>query len=203
VRVIGLTGGIGSGKSTVSRMLAKLGAEIIDADELARAAVAPGTSALAQIIDRFGPEVLDENGALDRRLMARIVFNDERARNDLNRIVHPAVAERAVQEINARRERGVKTVVYDVPLLFETGLEGMFDSVIVVNVTPELQKSRLLGRDQLTDQEIDSRIAAQLPLSEKVKRATYVIDNSGLLTDTERQVRAVWAKLGGETNRPN
>jgi dephospho-CoA kinase len=203
VRVVGLTGGIGSGKSTVSRIFAKLGAEIIDADELARAVVSPGSPALEQIIERFGKDVLDSTGALDRPRMARVVFHDDQARMDLNRIVHPAVAHRAQEEIMRHIERGSKLVIYDVPLLYETGLEGMFDGVIVVKVAPEVQRARLRSRDQLSEEELNARIGAQLPLEEKVKRATYVINNDGTPEETELQVRSLWTKLAGDRKELN
>jgi dephospho-CoA kinase len=118
VRVLGLTGGIGSGKSAVARMLAELGAEIVDADRLAREVDAPGSERLAEIVSRFGSAVLDPRGELDRRALGRIVFNDEEARRDLNRIVHPRVAARTAEEIQARTSRGAKVVVYDIPLLY-------------------------------------------------------------------------------------
>lgn len=195
MRIVGLTGGIGSGKSVVAKMLAKLGAEVIDADQLAREAVRPGSDGLAEIVSRFGPSVLDPNGELDRRRLGSIVFGDEAARRDLNRIVHPRVAARTAEEIEAAAKRGAEVVVYDVPLLYENALEKTFPEVVVVSVSPETQRGRIATRDRLEQAEIEARIRAQLPLAEKVTRATHVIDNDGTLEQTERQVRALWEKL--------
>jgi dephospho-CoA kinase len=195
VRVVGLTGGIGSGKSSVARLLAKLGASVIDADQISREVVEPGRPALRKIVDRFGPEVLDSNGRLDRKRLAQIVFADEAARADLNAIVHPAVAERTQEEIAARAAQGAKLVVYDVPLLYETGLERAFPWVIVVHVPPEVQRRRIEARDLLSPDEIEARIRAQMPLAEKMKRATYLVDNSGTLEETEEIVKALYEKL--------
>src|SRR5262245_37078148 len=134
MKVVGLTGGIGSGKSLVARMFASCGAQVIDADQLAREAVARGTPELADIVSRFGPTVLDPSGELDRRRMAEIVFKDPTAREALNQIVHPAVRNRAMARIQTLAEQGANLVVYDVPLLYETGLDRQFPEVIVVNV---------------------------------------------------------------------
>lgn len=195
MRILGLTGGIGSGKSTVARMLAACGAEIIDADVLAREVVQPGSPTLARVVARFGADLLTPDGALDRPRLARLIFGDDRARADLDAIMHPAIALRAQEEIAARAARGATVVIYDVPLLFETGLDRAFPEVIVVSAPPEVQRARLAARDGLADAEIAARLRAQLPLSEKVRRATHVIDNGGVLAETDRQVRALWAEL--------
>ncbi len=186
---VGLTGGVGSGKSTVAQMLSELGAEVIDADALAREAVAPGTPALGRIVDAFGAEVLDGGGRLDRAALAAVVFADDAARARLNGIVHPEVARLAAERMRRLEERGARWVVYDVPLLYENGLEEMFDVVVVVDSAPEQRKQRLEERNGWTAAEAAQRMAAQLPLSDKVDRADHVIDNSGSRTETAARVR--------------
>ncbi len=201
MRIVGLTGGIGSGKSTVARMLAARGAVVIDADRLARAAVAPGTPGLAAIVERFGASYLTSDGTLDRRALGRRVFGDAEALAALNGIVHPEVARLQQTELEAARARGAPLVVYDVPLLFENALEEAYRPVIVVAVDPEVQRSRVRDRDPLTDEEIEARIAAQMPLEQKVARADYVVDNNGDLAATGRQVDALFAALTEEDAR--
>ena len=195
MRVIGLTGGIGSGKSTVAALFAELGAEIIDADTLAREAVAPGSPALALILERFGRNILDNHGALDRKKLGQIVFDDERARRDLNAIVHPRVAELAQAHFRDAARRGVPLVVYDVPLLYENHLEDAFASVVVVDASEEDRIRRLAARDGLSEPEIRSRMAAQWPLKHKVARADHVIENRGRPEALRRQVRALYQTL--------
>lgn len=192
MRVVGLTGGIGSGKSVVARMFAELGAEVIDADRLAREAVEDQSPGFLAVVERFGPEILDEHGALDRRKLGSIVFRDPEARRDLNAIVHPRVAALAMEKIAAFAERGAKVVVYDVPLFFENQLERMIPEVVVVSVSPGTQRARVADRDRLSAEEIEHRIAAQMPLAEKVKRATWVIENDGSLESTRAQVGTVF-----------
>lgn len=198
-RVIGLTGGIGSGKSTVARRLAARGATVIDADQLARDAVAVDSPGLAAVVERFGPDVLQPDGALDRRAVGRIVFTDEAARRDLERIVHPEVARLAQSRIAAALEAGAPLVVYDVPLLYENGLDRLLPEVVVVTVDPETQRARIRGRDDLTEQEIEDRIASQMPLADKAERADHVIDNRGPLAATEALVDRLYDQLTEET----
>ncbi len=193
--VIGLTGGIGSGKSSVAAMLRELGATVIDADQLAREAVAPGTPALQAIVARFGPETLTPSGELDRRALGRRVFADEEARRALNAIVHPEVAALAAQRMSDALASGAPLVVYDVPLLYENGLEQSLPEVVVVWARPETQRSRIARRDRLSPEEIEARLAAQLPLADKVARADRVIDNDGDLEATRAQVRALYGAL--------
>lgn len=197
MRIVGLTGGIGSGKSTVAHMLAARGASVIDADRLARAAVEKGSKGLAAIVDRFGAEFLTEDGQLDRRKLGRQIFEDAEARAALNGIVHPEVASLMADETEAAIEAGAELVVYDVPLLFENKLEALYRPIIVVSVSPEVQWARIKTRDLLTDEEIRARIAAQLPLDEKARQADHVIDNDGDLAETERQVEALFNALTG------
>jgi len=194
-KVVGLTGGIGSGKSTVARLLAAHGARIIDADVLARQVLDPGSPALEAVRTRFGSEVFDANGVLDRKALGARVFGDPEARAALNAIVHPDVARRAMEAMAQLMAEDVPVIVYDVPLLYENGLDRSIPFVVVVHVPRDVQKARVFGRDGLSEAEIDARIAAQLPLDDKAKRAHHVIDNSGSLEQTEAQVAALWSTL--------
>jgi dephospho-CoA kinase len=193
---IGLTGGIACGKSTVAAMLAQRGAILIDADQIAREVVLPGTPALARIAERFGPEVLTPEGALNRKRLGAIVFGDEAARRDLEAILHPPIRA-LMRERKERFEREApdKLVVLDIPLLYESKLEAMVDRVMVVYCPRELQLERLVRRDGLTPEQAEARLAAQLPIEDKRKLADIVIDNSGSLEHTERQVDAFWSSL--------
>jgi dephospho-CoA kinase len=204
---VGLTGGIGSGKSEVSRRLAAHGAVIIDADVAAREVVAPGTPGLAQVAEAFGPEVLGPDGALDRERLGAIVFRDPALRAKLNAIVHPLVrewmtaAERAVAEAAdaaggaADAAGGNLIVVHDVPLLAESRRADGFDLVIVVDVPPELQVERLVSQRGMTPDQARVRMAAQASRDQRLAIASVVIDNSGSLDDLDRRVAEVWADL--------
>ena len=196
-RLIGLTGGIASGKSTVGRMLRELGAEVIDADQLARDVVAPGQPALAEIVEAFGAEVIAEGGALDRKRLAARVFSDSAARATLNRITHPRVAAETARRLGEASRRGLQLVVYEVPLLVESGLQAGMDAVIVVDVPPEQQLARAMERDGMTEEEARRRMAAQASRAERLAAATYVVDNTGSLDETRRRTEEVWAALGG------
>ncbi|QQF64269.1 dephospho-CoA kinase [Bacillus halotolerans] len=194
--VIGLTGGIASGKSTVANMLIDKGITVIDADIIAKQAVEKGMPAYRQIIDEFGEDILLENGDIDRRKLGALVFTNEQKRLALNSIVHPAVRE----EMLKRRDESIANqetfVVLDIPLLFESKLESLVDKIIVVSVTKEIQLERLTKRNQLTEEEALSRIRSQMPLEEKVSRADNVIDNSGTLEETKQQLEEIlscWA----------
>jgi len=194
--VIGLTGGIASGKSTVANMLIDKGITVIDADIIAKQAVEKGMPAYRQIIDEFGEDILLENGDIDRRKLGALVFTNEQKRLALNSIVHPAVRE----EMLKRRDESIANqetfVVLDIPLLFESKLESLVDKIIVVSVTKEIQLERLTKRNQLTVEEALSRIRSQMPLEEKVSRADNVIDNSGTLEETKQQLEEIlscWA----------
>jgi dephospho-CoA kinase len=195
--VIGLTGNIGSGKSTVARRLQSLGAKIIDADQIARQVVHPGTPGLQEIVNNFGPGILDSKGNLDRRKMASIVFADPRALVKLNEITHPRIISEVNREI-ASFKKETKTgavsevLVIDAPLLIEAGLALIVDEVWVVKVDQSVQIERLAKRDGLTPEEALRRIAAQMPQKEKIKRATRVIDNSGEKKETIKQVDRHW-----------
>lgn len=190
---IGLTGGIASGKSTVARKLEQLGAVTIDADVLARDVVALGTEGLKAVVARFGDSVLAADGSLDRRALARIIFADPQARADLNAIIHPLVRERAI-ELEAAAPAG-SVVVHVIPLLVETGQQDRFDAVVVVDTTVEEQLRRLTRRDGLTRAEAEQRVAAQASREERLGAATHVIDSSGPVRETMRQVGELWRSL--------
>jgi dephospho-CoA kinase len=197
VRLVGLTGGIGSGKSTVSEMFRALGAHVIDADQVARDVVQPGEPALADIAQRF-PGTVDAKGQLNRGALAARIFSDASERAALNAIIHPRIQAEVQRRTEALARAGVGTVLYDAALLIENGLHRTMDAVIVAWVPPELQKSRLVARDGLTEAEAEARMAAQSPLDAKRALATYVVDNTGGREETQRQVAAIWkALLGG------
>ena len=198
VRWIGLTGGVASGKSTVAGMFRQLGVPVVDADAVYHALVAPrddGPSPLARRIDESFPGVLEPSGRLDRKALAERVFSDARARRRLESIAHPEVAREVAIRRRKLEEEGAPLAFYDVPLLFERGLEDALDGVVVVWVPESIQVERLRRRDGLSEQAARARLAAQLPLDEKRRRATWVIDNSGSLDATRRQVEHLWEEL--------
>jgi dephospho-CoA kinase len=192
---VGLTGNIASGKSTVARIWRSLDATVVDADVLARQAVEPGTPALAHIAREWGGEVLDEEGALDRAALRRIVFADPGARERLEAIVHPAVAELRDEAYRAAASRGETVVVGDIPLLFEAGLVDDFDAVVLVEAPEEVRLARLVGDRGMDPAEARQMIAAQMPSELKRARADYVIPNTGTLLELERRAREVWMEL--------
>lgn len=192
---IALTGGIASGKSYCLGAFARLGAPVIDADTLARAAVEPGTPALALVVRRFGTGVLAPDGRLNREALGRLVFSDEDARRDLEAIVHPEVYAGIRRWFEGLS--GAPAGVAEIPLLYETDHVGDFDRVVVAACSREEQKRRAMARDGLSEAEVERRLAAQLPIEEKRRRADAVVDTSGSLAETDEQVRAVWAKLLG------
>jgi dephospho-CoA kinase len=195
IKVFGLTGGVASGKSTVARCFAAAGLEVIDADQLARQAVVPGSAALREIVTRFGPQMLNPQGELDRKRLGDVVFSDPGALEHLNAIVHPRVAE-LFAELKATLEaKGVQLACYDVPLLFERKLEGQLRPVVVVEVPAQTQLERLMARDGLTPAQAEARLRSQLPLKDKAALADYVIDNSKSREETERQALTVLAAI--------
>jgi len=198
---VGLTGGIGSGKSEVSRRLAAHGAVIIDADVAARAVVAPGTPGLACVAEAFGAGVLGPDGALDRARLGTIVFSDPDLRARLNAIIHPLVREwmSAAERAAVDGAGGDLVVVHDVPLLAEGGRGGDFDLVIVVDVPPDRQLERLVRQRGMAPDQARARIAAQASREQRLAVADIVIDNSGTLADLDRRVDEVWADLRGRT----
>jgi dephospho-CoA kinase len=186
--IIGLTGGIASGKSTVARMLLDMNIPVIDADVEARKVVENGQKAYVRIIETFGSEILTAAGDIDRVKLGSIVFHDEDKRHQLNAIVHPAVRE----SMNAEKAKyvilGNSVVVLDIPLLFESKLTHMVDKTILIYVDAEIQLNRLMSRNQLVESEAMARIKSQMPLIEKIKLADAVIDNNGTINDTETQL---------------
>jgi len=194
-RVIALTGNIAAGKSLVARRLAALGATIIDADVLAREAVAPGTPALDAIVAHFGAGMLAPDGTLDRTRLRRCVFGDPAARTALNAIVHPEVIRRRDAALAAARARGDSLVVCDIPLLFETGREGEFATVVLVDAPEAVRRERLVRDRGLSPAEAEAMIAAQAPSGPKRAQATLVLDNAGTPAELEAQVDAAWPRL--------
>jgi dephospho-CoA kinase len=190
MRVLGLTGGIGSGKSTVSQMFAEYGAEVVDADQIAREVVAPGQPALQAIKEAFGAAVIRPDGRLDRTRLGGLIFRDPQSRARLNAITHPRIQERLQQEVEVRRPRD-GLLVLDIPLLYETGRGDMVEAVIVVWVDRVTQLRRLIERTNLTANQAAQRLAAQMSLDEKRSRADYVIDNTGSLETTRQQVQEI------------
>jgi len=194
VRIYGLTGGIASGKSTVSQMLRELGAHVLDADAIAREVVEPGTLGLAEVGARF-PGVIGPEGRLDRAKLGARVFADPTERAALNALLHPRIREAFLEKTQALAAQGVARVLYDAPLLIENGLHVGLDGVVLVWVPRELQKARLKARDGLEDAGAEARLAAQLPLDAKREHATWLIDNTGDREATRAQVQEVWRAL--------
>lgn len=192
---VALTGGIATGKTYCLTRLAALGAPVVDADRLARDAVAPGTPGLSAVVARFGPEVLAAGGGLDRPRVAAIVFADPDARRDLERIVHPIVYRGIRQWADGLAAAGRPLAIADVPLLYETGHDRDFDRVVVVACPPDQQVRRLAGRNRLNESEARRRLAVQWPIERKRAAADYVIDTGGAFEDTDRQVEEVWSAL--------
>lgn len=194
-RVIGLTGGIASGKSLVARTLRELGAPVIDADELARKVVEPGQPAYQDVVREFGPDVLAADGTLDRKRLAEIVFADENKRKRLGQITHPRIAQLALAQTAELAARGAPIVIYEAALLVENGIHKNLGGLIVVKTEPEQQLARAAARDRTGDEAARARIASQLPLADKLAVATHIIDNSGTPEETRRQVEKLWREL--------
>jgi dephospho-CoA kinase len=190
---VGLTGGIGAGKSEVSRRLAAQGAVVIDADAIARQVVAPGTPGLAEVVAAFGPGVLLSDGSLDRTKLGEIVFDDAQLRTALNSIIHPRVGAR-MRELEEAAGQGA-IVVHDVPLIAENNLATSYDLIVVVDVPPRLQLDRLIRQRGMTREQARARMAAQASREQRLAIAGIVIDNSGSLAELDRQVGELWAEL--------
>lgn len=198
IRVIGLTGGIASGKSTVARFLEERGAVVIDADLLSREAVGPGSAALERIVAAFGEEVLLPDGGLDRKRLGRLVFADPAKRALLEGIVHPEVRRLAEEHVAGLAAQGHRVLFYMAPLLIESGAVERVDEVWVVTVRPEIQLERLMRRDGIGREEAGRIIASQMPLAEKERHGRVVIDNSGTPEETRRVLAEIWAReVGG------
>jgi dephospho-CoA kinase len=194
LKIYGLTGGIASGKSTVSRMLRELGAQVLDADVIAREVVEPGTPGLAAVAERF-PGVLGPDGRLDRAKLGARVFGDPQERAALNALLHPLIGQQFLLRTQALAEAGVERLLYDAPLLIENRLHEAMNGVVLVWVPREVQRARLMARDGLDEAAAEARLAAQLPLDEKRQHATWLVDNSGNLEATRAQVQEVWRAM--------
>jgi len=196
VKLVGLTGGVGSGKSTVAEMMRELGAEVVDADEATHAVYEPGSPGFDAVVREFGNAYVD-GGRIDRSRLGELVFRDDDARRRLNSIVHPLVRDWMAQRTAEAAERGAEVVVQDVPLLFENGLERLFSSVVLVYVPEELQVERLVSGRGFAPERARAMIAAQMPIENKRGLAHHVINNSGTREETQAQVKAVWKQLAG------
>jgi dephospho-CoA kinase len=189
--IIGLTGSIASGKSTVSKMLRERGFPIVDADLVARFVVEPGQPALEKIRQAFGDGVILEDGTMDRAAVGERIFNDPSERKKLNDIVHPAIRQEMLRQRDRHFEKGARTVVMDIPLLFESRLQHYADKILVVSVSEETQLKRLMERDGFTEKDARARISSQLPLSEKERGADAVIYNNGTIGESEKQLEQI------------
>jgi len=192
--LVGLTGGIGSGKSTVAHMLEDRGAIVVDADEVAHRVIAPGAPGHEKVVERFGPNVLAPGGDVDREALASIVFADPAARRDLEAIVHPEVRRMFAEEAERYRDTD-KVVVLSAPLIVETGIYPLFEVVIVVSTRIETQVQRLVRERGMLEEDVRARIAAQLPLEAEAEVADVIVDNEGTLDELEGQVDRVWEDL--------
>ena len=201
--LVGLTGGIGSGKSTVAAMLERRGAVVIDADDLARRAVDPGSPGYQQVVEAFGRQLIADGGDLDRERLAQLVFADPEARKRLESIVHPEVARRFAQELEAYRDTD-RVVVYVVPLLVERSLQAAFDVVVAISASPEIREERLIADRAMTSEEIRGRMAAQLSDEDRARDAAIVIENDGSIERLDGLVDDLWSDLRhrAEANKP-
>ena len=197
MKLIGLTGGIAAGKSAVATMLQRLGAKIIDADELAREIVEPGQEAWREIIAAFGREIIRQDQSIDREKLRKKVFEDEQARKRLESITHPRIRTLAQQKIQQLAREGAEIIIYVVPLLFENRLHLWLRPVILVACDSAIQKERLQKRDKLNEGEIRRHLEAQMGLEEKKKLADFIVENDGSLEELEKKVREVWEKIVG------
>ncbi|APS41849.1 Dephospho-CoA kinase [Weissella jogaejeotgali] len=192
---LGLTGGIATGKTTISNYLKSINIPVLDADEYARKVVEPGTPGLAEITNTFGEQILQPDGSLNRKLLGQIVFNDSSARQTLNDITHPRIQQMMADELHRLAEQQTPLVILDIPLLLENNNVAGADAVMVVSIPESLQLTRLMQRNNLTEKEAHARISAQMPLVEKEKLADFVIDNSGTISNTQKQVEKVIQKI--------
>ncbi|MHA6260644.1 dephospho-CoA kinase [Sporosarcina sp. CAU 1771] len=192
--IIGLTGSIASGKTTVSNMLKEKGFPIVDADEIARLVVEPGTEVMLKIQAAFGDIVFKNDGTLNREKLGEIIFGDKTEREKLNAIIHPAIRAEMLRQKNEWITNGSNTIIMDIPLLFESKLGHFVDKILVVSVTPEIQKQRLMSRNELTEADASARIASQLPIHQKEEGADAVIYNNGTVQESENQLNAILSR---------
>lgn len=192
--IIGLTGSIASGKSTISSLLRKKGYPIVDADEIARLVVEPGSPVIQEIEKVFGPEVIQEDGSLNREKLGQLVFGNDQNREKLNAIIHPAIRAEMLRQKDEHISNGANTIIMDIPLLFESKLQSFVDKIIVVSVTPEIQKDRLIDRNGLTEEDASNRINSQLLMAVKEAGADAVIDNNGTVEQSEQQLDEIIKK---------
>lgn len=200
--LVGLTGNIGSGKSTVAQMFSERGATVIDADVLARRAVEVGTAAYGKIVARWGAAVLAPDGHLDRAALRRIVFADHDQLEELNQIVHPEVERLRLRLIEQARARGDRIVICDIPLLFERHMTDRFDRIVLVDASRAVRLERLVKDRELRETEAMDMIAAQMPAELKRARADFIIENDGTFAQLERRVQDVWAALARQAQAP-
>lgn len=193
---LGLTGGIASGKSTTDDFFKKKNIPIIDSDLIAHKIMEVGQAGYQAVVDYFGSKILTDNQTINRRKLGEIVFNDQAKLKKLNSLTHPLVHQEIKRQMEQYRLNQEKLVVIDVPLLFESGFESLCDGVLVISISPELQLKRLMKRNNFTEKEALSRINNQMPLSEKEKRATYVVANTGTINDLEKKLSDLLQKIG-------
>lgn len=189
--IIGLTGSIASGKSTVANMLKEYGLPIVDADVVAREVVEPGSETLVKIAEVFGQEVIAPDGSMDRAKVGSIIFHDETMRSKLNGIIHPAIRAEMLRQRDVHLENGAKTVVMDIPLLIESKLQHFVEKILVVSVSENVQLQRLMDRNNFSQEEAQARIATQIPVAEKEAHADAVIHNNGTLVKTKEQLAQI------------
>ena len=202
MHLVGLTGGIGSGKSAVSALLASYGAAVLDADVMAREVVEPGTPGLAEVVDAFGPDVVAPDGTLDRARLGQRVFGDPGELARLNAILHPRIGRRFAELLAEAEASGAPVAVHDVALLVENGMQDRYDAIVVVAASPETQLDRLVRLRGMSEADARARIAAQVPLEHRLAVATHVIHNDGPLEELAPQVERVWAALLADAERP-
>ncbi len=198
--VIGLTGSIGTGKSTIANKFRELNIPVIDADVIAREVVEPDTETYRKIVETFGEEILHDDRTLNRKALGSIVFSDEHKRKQLNAIIHPAIRKEMLRQRDDWIEKGKECIVLDIPLLYESKLTHFVDKVIVVYVDEDVQLQRIVERDQSSKEEAKRRIAAQIPVAEKAKKADAVIDNNGTKEDSYEQLKKILLDWGIDIN---
>ena len=196
MKIIGLTGNIASGKTEVAKIFKELGAKIIDADKIAREVVEPGEPAWQEIVEEFGSDILNRDRSINRKKLGEIIFNDDRRREQLNRITHPRIMTKIKETIDHYKKENVRLVIIEAALIVERGgLLNVIDDLIVVSADAETQVERIMTRDGLHRDEALSRMKTQMQISEKTKHAAYIIDNSGSLEETRKQVQEIWTEM--------